>query len=172
MGGILVAGMGNVLRADDGFGVAVAQALAARSLPLQVRVIETGIGGMHLVHELMEGFDALVIVDAVDRGAEPGTLFILEPEASDPNSLTPQEAQALVSDMHNTVPARVLMLAKALGVLPGIVRIVGCQPADCDPVSMDMSGAVRHAVDTAVMRIEELIEEVMVATEESHAERA
>lgn len=157
MGGILVAGMGNVLRADDGFGVAVIQALAGRELPPQVRVVETGIGGMHLVHELMDGFDALLIVDAVDRGAEPGTLFVLEPETPNPTSLTPQDAQALVSDMHNTVPARVLMLAKALEVLPATVRIVGCQPGLTDAYDVDMSSSVRQAVVKAVTRIEEMI---------------
>ena len=72
---ILVAGIGNVLRGDDGFGPAVVQALLARgALPAGVHAVELGIGGVGLVHELMDGYDAVVIVDAVDRG---GALWVM-----------------------------------------------------------------------------------------------
>lgn len=74
---MLIAGVGNVLRRDDGFGVEVARRLAtcwrqdSAALPdgVNPHVIEVGIGGIHLVQELMVGYDALVIVDAVERGS-------------------------------------------------------------------------------------------------------
>jgi hypothetical protein len=69
---VLVACVGNLLRRDDGFGVAVARTLADMRLPDGTVVIETGIGGLGIVHELMNGYDGLVIVDAVDVGASPG----------------------------------------------------------------------------------------------------
>src|ERR671934_169318 len=75
---ILIAGIGNVLRGDDGFGPAVVQALLARgALPRGVHAVELGIGGIGLVHELMDGYDAVVIVDAVDRGGAPGAIHVL-----------------------------------------------------------------------------------------------
>ena len=62
---ILVAGVGNVLRGDDGFGFVAARKLMARNdMPEGVWVIETGIGGMSLVQEPMAGYDELVLLDA------------------------------------------------------------------------------------------------------------
>ncbi len=72
---VLVAGIGNVLRGDDGFGPAVARALEeSYELPAGTHVIELGIGGVGLVHELMEGYDALVLVDAMAGDGAPGSL--------------------------------------------------------------------------------------------------
>ena len=68
---VLVAGVGNMLRRDDGFGPAVAASLAG--LPPGVAVVETGIGGVALLQELLSGYDGLILIDAVDRGAAPGT---------------------------------------------------------------------------------------------------
>lgn len=156
---ILVAAMGNLLCADDGFGVAVAEALAARTLPPDVTVIEVGIGGIHLVQELLSGYDALLVVDAVDRGALPGTLFVLDPHIPSAESVSGDERADLLADTHYTVPSRALFLAKALGVLPGFVRIVGCQGASVD-LGLELSAPVRQSVDRAVHRIEAILAEL------------
>src|SRR5690349_10522091 len=65
---ILVAGIGNVFLADDGFGVEVARRLAARPLPESVRVMDAGIRGMDLVYALLEDYDAAILVDTAVRG--------------------------------------------------------------------------------------------------------
>jgi hydrogenase maturation protease len=160
---MLIAGMGNVLCADDGFGVAVANELLRRSLPPHVKVIEVGIGGMHLVQALMDGYEALVIVDAVERGAPPGTLFVLEPDVPELESLPPGEAHGIVAATHHTVPARVLLLARALGVLPAQVTIVGCQPGPIEGLAMGLSSAVRKAVTRAVAQVERMVGDARVA---------
>ncbi|MDP9377642.1 MAG: hydrogenase maturation protease, partial [Actinomycetota bacterium] len=77
----LVACVGNPLRGDDGFGPAVAEAI--NDLPDGVRLVETGIGGVALLQELMAGWDGLILVDATDRGAAPGTVFALEPHVAE-----------------------------------------------------------------------------------------
>lgn len=143
---ILVAAVGNVLRRDDGFGAAVAAALPA--LPDGVEVVETGIGGVALLQELMTGCDGLVLVDAVDRGDEPGAVFVLEPEVAEPEH---------VADVHLANPHRVLSLALGLGVLPTRVALVGCQPADVDELETGLSPAVQRAVPLAVRKIEEIV---------------
>jgi hydrogenase maturation protease len=143
---VLVAGVGNVLRGDDGFGPAVADRLG--HLPEQADVIETGIGGIALLQELMAGCDALVLIDAVDRGAEPGTVFLITPEV--------REA-VHVPDIHLANPDRVLSMAKSIGVLPDRVLIVGCQPGDVDAVSIGLSPAVERAVALAVTKVEEAV---------------
>jgi hydrogenase maturation protease len=144
---VLVAGVGNVLRGDDGFGPAVAGML--RDLPEQVTVIETGIGGIALLQELMQGYDGLVIIDAVQRGAPPGTLFLITPDVHD---------AVHVPDVHLANPDRVLSMAKTMGVLPERVMIVGCQPAGIDELTDELSPAVRRALGTATEKIEEIVD--------------
>ena len=70
---ILVACVGNIFLSDDGFGSHVAAALARRTMPDGVRVEDFGIRSVHLVYELMDGYDVLVLVDTVGRQrARPG----------------------------------------------------------------------------------------------------
>lgn len=146
MSRLLVAAVGNVLRRDDGFGPAVAARLG--DLPAGVDVVETGIGGIALLHELLAGCDGLVLIDAVDRGAPPGTVFVIEPEVG--------EAEH-VADIHLANPERVLTMAKALGCLPARVLIVGCQPADADELGEQLSPAVERAVPLAARKVEETV---------------
>jgi hydrogenase maturation protease len=150
---VLVAGVGNVLRNDDAFGVEVARRLETMTLPEGVRVVETGIGGIALVQELQEGYDALVVADAVDRGREPGTVMLIEPDVVDVKALTVTERHDMLADMHLATPWRAFMLARALGVLPSRLLMVGCQPLDPDGVGEQMSPPVVAAVDVAVAEI-------------------
>lgn len=142
---VLVGCVGNVLRGDDGFGPAVAQRL---SLPDGARVVETGIGGIALLQELMEGWDGLVLVDAVDEGARPGTLFRITPEVGD---------AVHVPDVHLANPERVLSTAKGMGVLPERIAIVGCQPASVDELGEGLSPAVERAVEEAAREVERTV---------------
>src|ERR1700683_2917672 len=83
---VLIAGIGNIFQSDDAFGVEVATLLATRTLPPGARVEDFGIRGVHLAYELLEGYDGLVIVDAVPMGEPPGTLVVMEPELDAPHS--------------------------------------------------------------------------------------
>ena len=156
---ILIAGVGNVLRGDDGFGVKVAQSLSQNnSFPDGVKVFEAGIAGIPLVHELMDDYDALIIADAIERGGAPGTIYVIEPDISDSSAFDPAAFHSSLADAHYTEPSKVLVLAKAIGVLPPQVFIVGCQPAGYDELGADLSEAVKGAVQVAVSRIESLVE--------------
>jgi len=158
---ILVAGVGNLLRGDDGFGVRAAEALVRDPrLPAHVKVIETGIGGMSLVQELMEGFDALILLDAVDRGAAPGTVFVLEPELPDLAPLSPGERRDVFSDTHYATPLRALALAGAVAALPAVLRIVGCQPARLDAFELGLAPSVAAAIPEAIERVLTLLAEL------------
>jgi hydrogenase maturation protease len=144
---ILVAGVGNVLRGDDGFGPAVTRLL--EHLPEGAEVIETGTGGVALLQELMVGCDGLVLIDACDRGAAPGTVFVLEPVVGE-GVHTP--------DVHLANPDRVLSMAKTMGYLPDRVRIIGCQPLDIDEMCQGLSPVVQRALPYAVKKIEEIVD--------------
>ena len=143
---IIVACVGNVLRRDDGFGYAVAERLGP--LPDGVEVVETGIGGIALLQELMRGCDGLIVVDAVERDAAPGTLFVIEPEVGAPSG---------VPDMHLANPDQVLALAKGMGCLPARVLLVGCQPQDVEGLGQGLSAPVAGAVGPAVERVRETL---------------
>ena len=71
---ILIVGVGNILHGDDGFGVELAWRLARRELARGVKVMETGIGGMSIVQELMTPYDAVLLLDAHQSGGTPGTV--------------------------------------------------------------------------------------------------
>jgi len=145
---VIVAGVGNVLRGDDGFGPAVTELLD--HLPEGADVVETGIGGIALLQELMRGYDGLILIDAVERGATPGTVFLIEPEVED---------GVHVPDIHLANPHRVLSMAKTMGVLPERVVIIGCQPLDVEEMCQGLSEPVQRALAPAVTRIEEIIDE-------------
>jgi hydrogenase maturation protease len=144
---LLVAGVGNVLRGDDGFGPRVTELL--KDLPEGAEVIETGIGGVALLQEIMMGCDGLILIDAVERGAPPGTVFLITPEILDGEH---------VPDVHLANPDRVLSMAKTMGVLPDRVMIVGCQPADnMEELDQGLSPEVQRALAIAVTKIEETV---------------
>ena len=155
---VLVAGIGNIFMADDGFGVEVARRLASRDLPRGVEVADFGIRGMDLMYALGEGYDVAVFVDAVPRGEEPGTLFVIEPDLED---------DGIVSlDVHAMDPVKVLNLARQVGEVPERVLVVGCEPAvrmsgDEEELVGELSGPVAAAVDPAVEMVESLLAEVL-----------
>lgn len=154
---ILVAGVGNVLRGDDGFGPAVVEALDRSGPPPGVRTLDSGIGGMGLIHELLDGFDALVVVDAVDRGDPPGTLTVLEPAVPDAEAISADDRLAM-TDVHQLVPGRTMVMARALGILPPFVRILGCQPAEVDELITELSPPVAAAVPEALEIVLRLVD--------------
>jgi hydrogenase maturation protease len=146
---VLVAGVGNVLRRDDGFGPAVVARLGA--LPAGARAIETGIAGVALLQELLNArLEGLLVIDALDRGAAPGTVFVFEPDVA---------VAEHVADVHLANPARVLSMALAMGALPPRVAIVGCQPHDADDMGERLTAAVERAVPAAIRLVHETLED-------------
>lgn len=152
---VLVAGMGNDLLGDDGFGIAVVRRFEAAGAPEGVRVYESGIAGIGLVQELMDGYEALIIVDATDRDAEPGAVFLLETDVPAQEELTEESRREFLADTHLTVPSQALTLARALDVLPPTVYILGCQPKECG-LGMDLSEPVERGAVEAVEHLLEL----------------
>jgi hydrogenase maturation protease len=150
---VLVAGVGNQLRADDAFGVVVAHRLMKMDLPEGVKVIETGIGGIALVQELQEGYDAMVIIDAVDRGRPPGHVMLILLDVPHVDDMEWGERYDFLADVHLATPERALIMSKALGVLPDNTLMVGCQPVDAETPGIPMSPEVTAACDVAVREV-------------------
>ena len=81
---VLVAGIGNIFLGDDAFGVEVVKHIDTASLPAEVqdsvKVADFGIRGVHLAYELLDGYDALVLIDAMPLDEPPGTVVTFEPD--------------------------------------------------------------------------------------------
>ncbi len=155
---VLVAGIGNIFLADDGFGVAVARRLQRHELPPGVEVADFGIRGLDLAYALQSGYDAVVFVDAAPRGEPPGTVSVIEAELDDDD---------IAIDTHGMDPVRVLAHARALGRVPDRVLVVACEPErvvhgehDEDLVG-ELSPTVRAAVEEAVPLVESVVTELL-----------
>jgi hydrogenase maturation protease len=142
---VLVAGIGNIFLSDDGFGVEVASRLAEVSVPEGVKVGDFGIRGVHLAYELLEGYDSVILIDALPTGDPPGTVCVFEPELDG--------AGVGVLDAHSLDPAAVLLMLGDLGGHVGRVLVVGCQPATLAEgigLSEPVAAAVAEAVQVVL----------------------
>jgi hydrogenase maturation protease len=141
----VVAGIGNIFLGDDAFGVELARRLASEELPAGVTVADYGIRGMHLAYDLLEiAPDTTILLDAVARGAEPGTVYVLEIGPEHVVDIAPAAV-----DAHGMAPDAVLALLDNLGGSAGRTMLVGCEPASTEE-GIGLSPTVTAAVEKAV----------------------
>lgn len=141
----VVAGIGNIFLGDDAFGVELAQRLSTEQLPEGATVSDYGIRGMHLAYDLLEiSPDTTVLLDAVSRGGDPGTIYVLE---IGPEHVADIEPAAV--DAHGMAPDAVLALLDNLGGSAGRTLLVGCEPANTEE-GIGLSPTVAAAVEKAV----------------------
>lgn len=159
---ILLAGIGNIFLGDDGFGVALAQALSAEfraRVPDGVEVRDFGIRGFDLAMALLEPWDRIVLLDADPRGGAPGTIYW--------EQISVREQAAAgdgMTEPHALTPVAVLRLAAQMGSVPATVWLAGCEPsavavADAEPQSAPgLSPEVAAAVPRAAALVRRQIE--------------
>ena len=145
---VLVAGIGNLFLTDDGFGSEVARRLALKPLPEGVKVVDYGIRGMHLAYDLLDGYDALVVLDALPGRGSPGDLTVLE--------VGPDDLGEGEMDAHGMAPVAVLASLGSLGGTLPPTFVVGCQPADVGE-GMGLTDVVAASVDRAIELVHELL---------------
>ena len=161
MSPILVAGIGNIFKGDDGFGVAVLQRMTGRSLPADVTVKDFGIRGLDLTYALLDGYAAAILVDTAQRGEPPGTVYIIEPEAS---AIADPQPEDLLLSPHELDPARVLRLALALGSKCRRIVLVACEPAsfgDEELGAMELTAPVAAAVAPTADLVEQMMRQLL-----------
>jgi len=155
-----VAGIGNLFLGDDGFGPEVVRRIAADDalgLPEDVRVVDYGIRGMHLAYDLLDGYAALVLVDATPGGAVPGEVTVLE--------VGPEDLGQGEFDAHGMQPVAVLASLGALGGSLPPTYVVGCRPENLEE-GIGLSEPVEAAVPVAVDTVTALVRRL--ASAESH----
>ncbi|MGH2480524.1 MAG: hydrogenase maturation protease [Ktedonobacteraceae bacterium] len=167
---ILVACIGNIFLGDDGFGVEVAQRMLSRKNrphPEHVQVVDFGIRGMDLAYTLLEDYDTLILVDAVPRGGQPGTLYLIEPDVAHLNAEQGAQAGRVALDTHSMDPVKVLAYARTLGAQPIRTFLVGCEPSVYEgadaymEMSMGLSDPVQNAIDPAIQMIDSLVADLL-----------
>ena len=136
----LVLGIGNVLWADEGFGIRAVEALNARySFPDDVRLMDGGTQGIFLLPWVCSA-KRMLILDAVDFGMEPAALRMVEGEE------VPCFMGAKKVSMHQAGFQEVLSSATLSGSLPGDLTLIGVQPELLD----DYGGSLRPCVKARI----------------------
>jgi hydrogenase maturation protease len=147
---VLIAGVGNLFLGDDGFGPEVVRRLTQTALPPGVRAVDYGIRGMHLAYDLLDGYDALILVDAVPAREAPGTVTVLEVSDLGVDDFDP----------HGMNPVAVLSSVRRLGGTLPPTYLVGCAAADADD-GIGLSAPVEAAVPVALGTIHALLKQVV-----------
>ncbi len=137
---VLILGIGNLLWADEGFGVRAAQHLHQHyRFSEQVRVMDGGTQGIYLVQEIREA-DILVVFDAVDYGLPGGALKRVEGDE------VPRFLGCKKISLHQTGFQEVLAMAEMLGDYPEHLLLIGVQPVELE----DFGGSLRPAVKVQI----------------------
>jgi hydrogenase maturation protease len=163
---VLVAGVGDPFRGDDGFGSEVARRLARRPLPPGVEVVDFNARGLDLVFALRQGYQAALLVDTARRGEAPGTLSVIEPDLGRDEDVDGEE---VALDPSALDPVGMVRFARQFGQVPRQVVVVVCEPRDLalaafDPAARSrMSPPVAEAVALAVPLVESLLGELLAA---------
>ena len=121
-----------------------------------VQLVDYGIRGMHLAYDLLDGCDALVLVDAIPNNGAPGTVHVFE---ADHESLT----AAAGLDAHAMDPGAVFASLNALGGTPPYTIVIGCEIANTDD-GIGLSDAVANAVPDAVHAVEDVLSDLLART--------
>ncbi len=148
-GHVLILGIGNVLWADEGFGVRCVEALSrAWRFPDRVKIMDGGTQGLYLLPFLEEA-ETLIVFDAVDYGLSPGTLKIVQGDE------VPSFMGAKKMSLHQTGFQDVIATATLMGYCPENLLLIGCQPEELEdyggglraPVAAQIAPAIDVALD-------------------------
>ena len=162
---LLVAGVGNIFRGDDAFGVEVVRRLAGRNLPDGVRAIDFGTRGHDLAYAILDGYDGVILVDATAGDGPPGMLYTVEPAPA-------EVAKPALFGTHAVDLPGVFATVRALGGTLPALYLVGCEPAELgsdEEGMMGLSEPVAAAIERAVELVAALAERLTART---GAERA
>jgi len=150
---ILIAGIGDLLRSDDGFGPRVVNKLENMSLPKNVVVKDYGTSGLDLIFDL-ENYDEVIFVDAIDFEGKAGEIKVIEPK---PRKINQKEVVGVINfSLHEIDLEKIIELASSLNILPRRTIIIGCKPKDLS-FGLKLSEEVEKAIDRTIEIILEKI---------------
>ena len=141
---------------DDGFGPRVIDLLSATPMPMNVEIRDIGTAGVTIATDL-SGYDLVVFLDSMDFEGEPGQLqkskITVEDDGGD-------VAELSRFTLHEVGLEGLLKFAKAIGVLPPKVILIGCKPKSLGP-TLELSPEVENALDTAAEMTTSIVEDYL-----------
>jgi hydrogenase maturation protease len=141
---ILLLGVGNILWADEGFGVRCVEAFAERfETPDAVTILDGGTQGLLLIDPIRE-HDRVILFDAVDFGGAPAQLSVVRDDA------IPAFVGARAMSLHQTGMTDVLSLAALLGWKPESATLIGVQPVVLEDYGGSLTHDIRARLDEAL----------------------
>jgi len=158
MADMLILGLGNVLRGDDGVATAVISTLQSQSLPDGVDLVDGGTAGLEIVLLLKE-YRRVIVVDAAEMGLEAGEWRVFEGSSS----IIPSNPSCMNGTLHGAGFAEALALAEALGTLPEELLVFGVQPERVD-WGEELSERVKTAVPSLCQEIRQYLIENQIAS--------
>jgi hydrogenase maturation protease len=148
---ILIAGVGNLLKCDDGLGPQVVMKLNQTKLPPHVDVMDLGTSGMDIIH-YSRNYDRIIFIDAVKLGKSPGTVYRIEPR--EVKETEDEDLRRMIyTSMHEVDLENVIAVGRRLGDMPKDILIIGCEPEDTSTMKIGLT----EKVNSAVPKIIELI---------------
>lgn len=140
----LLLGIGNLLWADEGFGVrCIERLLEHYELPPGVLAMDGGTQGLYLLPHVQRA-RRLIVFDAIDYGLAPGTLHLIENEA------VPRFMGAKKMSLHQTGFQDVIAAAELTGQCPAEMLLIGVQPEQLEDYGGSLSDCVRRRIDVAL----------------------
>ncbi len=140
----LILGIGNILWADEGFGVRAVEHLNQHyQFSENVTLMDGGTQGIYLV-QFVEQTDILVIFDAIDYGLDPGEMKLIEGDD------VPKFMGAKKMSLHQTGFQEVLMMAEMLGRYPKHLLLIGVQPVQLEDFGGSLQNKTRQQIEPAI----------------------
>ncbi|GAA6212723.1 hypothetical protein NBRC116602_24640 [Hyphomicrobiales bacterium 4NK60-0047b] len=141
---VLILGIGNVLWADEGFGVRTVEHMYRHyQAPEHVKIMDGGTQGLYLVQHIRET-DYLVVFDAVDYGLEPGTMKLVKDDE------VPKFLGAKKMSLHQTGFQEVLATSEMLGDYPKSMLLIGVQPVELEDYGGSLRPKVKEQIEPAI----------------------
>jgi hydrogenase maturation protease len=139
---IMVLGLGNILFADEGFGVHVIKKLKKiYEFPDNVSIVDGGVLGLNLLGIICQA-DYLIVVDAIRNGGKGGSLYRLEGDA------IPERIRAKNS-LHQIDFIETLTLSQVLNKEPKTI-ILGIEPEDIKTLSINLTPTTYEKIDKII----------------------
>ena len=149
---ILIAGVGNRLMSDDGFGPKVIDLLSSTALPENVEARDIGTAGVTIATDLSD-YDLVIFVDSMNTEGEPGQLHKSEIMVQVD---TEDVAELSRLTLHEVGLEGLIKFSKAIGSLPRKVMLIGCKPKNISP-GLELSPVVEEATYKAVKMVQNIV---------------
>ena len=144
---ILILGLGNLLMGDEGIGVHAIKYLEKHTFPSNIRLIDGGTGGFHLLEYLQE-YQKIIMIDAIMDGSEPGTIRVIKPKFS---SDFPKALSAHDIGLKDLVESAAL-----LGSLPEI-HLITITIAKIQPMTMELSPEISTTLPIICSKVNKIL---------------